>query len=113
MKTERGRLDLARKMKKKKSGNSKDRIIVKDEEKEEEEEVKSISVEELDEDEEMISETNGLESNFSPGALTFALADSTDWSHGSFAVTSKKSGEIKVYAPEGTVVGDTLFLFLR
>ena len=41
-----------------------------------------------------------------------------DWNHGSYAVSAtRKSGEdginIKIYLPDGTKRGDTLFLFLR
>ena len=36
-----------------------------------------------------------------------------DWNHGSFAVSAERSTSIKVYAPEDTRPGDTLFLFLQ
>jgi hypothetical protein len=46
---------------------------------------------------------------------TFALAgdDSRNWNHGSYAVASKRSGNIKLNVPQDTQIGDTLFLFLR
>jgi hypothetical protein len=37
---------------------------------------------------------------------------SKEWNHGATSVTSANDGTIKVYAPEDTQVGDTLFLFL-
>ena len=39
--------------------------------------------------------------------------DSRNWNHGSYAVASKRSGNIKLNVPQDTQVGDTLFLFLR
>ena len=50
--------------------------------------------------------------SFTPDLPSFALADDS-WNHGSYAVSSAKSGTVKIYVPDDTQVGDTLFLFLR
>lgn len=41
-----------------------------------------------------------------------ALNDGSDWDHGTYSV-AHHSGNLKVYIPPATKVGDTIFLFLR
>lgn len=63
-------------------------------------------------------EEDGAQS-FNQGLRTFALTglddDSSDWNHGSHAVsvTRPQDGIIKVNVPLEAQVGDTIFLFLR
>ncbi|KAL3797058.1 hypothetical protein ACHAW5_009644 [Stephanodiscus triporus] len=52
-------------------------------------------------------------SSFIPGLRALrGEDDSKNWNHGSYAVASKRSGNIKLNVPQDTQVGDTLFLFL-
>ena len=65
-----------------------------------------------DEEEEEVEENNSV--NFTPIVRSNILAvEESDWSGGTYAVSSARSGSFKVYVPAETKVGDTLFLFLR
>ena len=65
-----------------------------------------------DEEEEEVEENNSA--NFTPVVRSNILVvEETDWSGGTYAVSSARSGSFKVYVPAETKVGDTLFLFLR
>ena len=65
-----------------------------------------------DEEEEEVEENNSA--NFTPVVRSNILAvEESDWSGGTYAVSSARSGSFKVYVPAETKVGDTLFLFLR
>ena len=67
-----------------------------------------------DEEEEEVEEIVNNSVNFTPIVRSNILAvEETDWSGGTYAVSSARSGSFKVYVPAETRVGDTLFLFLR
>ena len=83
---------------------------------EEEDDDEDETEDELEEDIDPAGETSedAIQGIIPANIRTMALGnDISDWNHGSYAVSSGKDGTIKVYAPEGTRVGDTLFLFLR
>lgn len=67
-----------------------------------------------DEEEEEVEEIVNYSVNFTPVVRSNILAvEESDWSGGTYAVSSARSGSFKVYVPAETKVGDTLFLFLR
>ncbi|KAL7547077.1 hypothetical protein ACHAWF_010393 [Thalassiosira exigua] len=50
-------------------------------------------------------EDGGSEQKITPVVRTFARDGDLDWNHGSYAVSSARSGTIEIYVPDGTEVG--------
>ena len=66
-----------------------------------------------DEDKAQVADDGGAVPDLLPSLRTAALADTQDWSRGSYAASARKSGTLQIFIPDETRVGDTVFIFLR